>query len=769
MKLYIAEKKEVATAISVALNGSLEDGLYLLPNGDKITWLSGHFLRLSDPEEIDECYTKWSLDDLPMSYPIQLQAIEGREHRLQDVIDHIKVADELVNAGDPDPEGQRLVDEVIEYAGVDKPTYRVLINDNSPTAICKSIDKMEDNANYHGLSQSALARAVGDQRYGYNLTRAYTLLAQQKGHAGVLSVGRVQTPILGLIVRRDEAIESHIATYYYTITADLLLPENPVNNRTELALTAQYQVKESDPIDEKKRIIDEAFAKQVADDVSEQSVRVKSVETKQHKESVPLPYNLLALQADAAEKFGYKPKQVLEMTQTLRDKYQAITYNRSDCRYLNDERHEEAGELLAALSAQFEQAKNADTTLKSKAFNSKKVTAHHAIIPTLSVPEKLDEPLKNIYNLVVNQYIAQFYPPRIVDKTKAIFEIAGHLFSANGSKEISPGWTVVLNPKADKEDANLITLSELLKDDSGTVIASKAGKKKTQPPKRYTISTLLKDIASAAKYVTDPRIKELLLDKDADKDDEKGGIGTPATRDNHIETLFVREYVKEDGKNVISTELGRQLIAALPEFATTPDMTALWHEKQKEIEVGKLDIQSLFDDIDTAIAEEIARVIQEGLAIKTDAPKCPNCKHGHLQKREGKNGVFWGCTGYPVCKSAYPNINDKPDFSERTERTEDYPCPTCKEGHLQQRKGKNGVFWGCDAFPNCTATFPNNDGKPNLSYEKPKVSSEYHCPKCESGLIRRPAKKGKNKFWWGCSNFPKCDYRTFDNDGQPKK
>lgn len=715
MKLYIAEKNEVATAISVALNGTFEDGLYLLPNGDKVTWLSGHFLRLSDPEEIDERYNQWSLTDLPMNYPIELKPIESKEQRLQTVIDHIKAADELINAGDPDPEGQRLVDEVIEYAGVDKPAYRVLINDNSPAAVRKSIDKMEENTNYHGLSQAALARAVGDQRYGYNLTRSYTLLAQQKGYTGVLSVGRVQTPILGLIVRRDETIESHKAAYYYAITADLLLPENPVNNRAELALTAQYKVTDSDPTDEKNRIIDETFAKQVADAVNGQSVRVSSVETKQHKEAAPLPYNLLALQADAAAKFGYKPKKVLEITQTLRDKHQAITYNRSDCRYLNDERHEEAGDLLAAL-AQFEQAKNADATLKSKAFNSKKVTAHHAIIPTLSVPEKLDEELKNIYDLVVNQYIAQFYPPRIVDKTKAIFEIAGHFFTANGSKEISPGWTVVL--KADKSPA-ITALGDLLKDDSGNVTTAKAEQKKTQPPKRYTISTLLNDIASAAKYVTDPRIKELLLDKDADKDDEKGGIGTPATRDNHIETLFGREYVKEDGKNVISTELGRQLIAALPEFATTPDMTALWHEKQKEIEAGKLDIQSLLDDIDTAIAEEIARVTTAGITIETNAAKCPNCEHGYLQQRKSERGKFWGCTGYPDCKT----------------------------------------------------TFPDKSGKPDLN-AKPKsaaVSEEHKCPQCEKGLIRRPSKNDKKKFWWGCSGFPKCKYTTFDTNGKPRQ
>jgi DNA topoisomerase type IA central domain protein len=728
MKLYIAEKREVAAAISDALGGSLQDGLFVLPDGDKVTWLSGHLLRLVDPEECDERYKKWQLDDMPLDWPIRTVPLDNHADRLTKIIGWIRAADELVNAGDPDPEGQRLVDEVIEYANVQKPVWRVLINDNNAPAIKKAVAAMADNTAYAGLSQSALARAVGDQRYGYNLTRTYTLLARQKGYAGVLSVGRVQTPILGLIVRRDRQIESHQAAHYFVVRAAINLPENTVSARASMQVETRYQVADGDPVDEKGRLNDQAFAENIASAVNGQRAQVVNIDTKREEVAPPLPYNLLALQAEAAAKFNLTPKEVLEITQALRDKHRAITYNRSDCRYLNDERHEDAPTLLSALEQRFATAAHADATLRSKAFNSQKVTAHHAIIPTENVPatDALDVREEQVYNLIAEQYIAQFYSPRVLEKSKALFEVAGYIFVATSTTEISPGWRTVIgdsidaqdNKDGDQENSDSATpLAELVKDDSGNISDAAALAKQTKPPKRYTMSTLLKDLASVAKYVSDPRIKALLLDKDADKADEKGGIGTPATRDSHIDTLFTRNYVAKQGKDIISTDLGRQLIDALPDFATTPDMTALWHEKQKKIEAGELTMQALLSEVEQSVTDEISRVKRDGLDIKVDLPPCPNCADGHLRQRTSESGKFWGCTNYPDCK----------------------------------------------------ATFPDKRGKPDLdAKKKTTVSSEHLCPQCGKGLIRRPSAKDKKKFWWSCSGFPDCKYTTFDNNGKPK-
>jgi DNA topoisomerase-3 len=234
------------------------------------------------------------------------------------------------------------------------------------------------------------------------------------------------------------------------------------------------------------------------------------------------------------------------------------------------------------------------------------------------------------------------------------------------------------------------------------------------------MATLLKDLARVAKYVTDPKIRSLLLSKDDDKQDEAGGIGTAATRDSHIETLFKRGFLIEQGKTIAATALGRQFHDALPDFAVKPDLTALWHEQQRRIEAGELPYTALIASVDETIAAEVARIKANGLAVETSAPACPVCGKGHLRKRQGKT-----------------------------------------------KDGKTTVFWGCAAYPECKAAYPDKRGKPDLSPPKPPELSEHKCPDCGKPLIRRPAKK-KGVFWWGCSGFPGCSYRAFDNNGKPQ-
>ena len=778
MRLYIAEKKDVATAIAQALGCQSPPSGAAYPVGhDRVTWLWGHVLKLSDPEDHNDAYKQWALTSLPMDWPVSYLPEARHKDHLKAVLALAKEADELVNAGDPDPEGQRLVDEVIEYGQLTgKPVKRVLINDNNAPAILKAIEQMEDNQTYHGLSMSALARAVCDQRYGYNLTRCYTLLGRQKGYDGVLSVGRVQTPILGLVVARDRAHEAHEKQAYYVVQALMDIESK------SLTAQATYLPKDTDPMDEKKRLIDETFAASIVEAVYQKEAAIISVETVDKKRAAPLPYNLLALQADAAGKWKYSPKKVLEITQRLRDEHKAITYNRSDCRYLNEERHVEAGELLIALAHSYgELANNAQPTLKSKAFNSDKVTAHHAIIPTLSVPvlDKLSQEERRIYDWIARSYIAQFYPPETYRATTVLFECEGYTFKATGRVDVAPGWIVLYSQSKDgqsgedepKDHNERVNLESLTTDDPAQVQEAQVDKKFTQPLPRYTMKTLLKDLTRVSKYVTDPAVKALLLDKDADKQDEAGGIGTPATRDSHIETLFTRFYVEEKGKALISTVIGREFHDALPDFAVKPDLTALWHEKQKQIEAGTLDYQSLITEVDQAIAAEIQRVKGVGLNITVQGEVCPTCQQGVLKKRQGKKGAFWGCNRYPDCNSTFPDQKGQPDLTPRdkVEASTDHACPVCEKGFLQPRKGKKGPFWGCNAYPNCKTTFPDADGKPDLTpREKIEASSEHHCPQCQKPMARRPSKKKPGNYWWSCTGFPTCKTIAFDHNGVPE-
>jgi DNA topoisomerase-3 len=714
MRLYIAEKKETAMSISVALGGpSVPDGICFDLGDEQVVWLSGHLLRLRKPEEHNEAYQQWSLDYLPMDWPISYIPQDNHREHLADIIALARSADELVNAGEPDPEGQRLVDEVIEYAGLDKPVMRILINDNNPAAILRASLSMRSNNHYRGMSLSALARAVCDQHYGFNLTRAYTLLARKQGYVGVLSVGRVQTPILGLIVARDKAHDEYRSHSYQIIQATIEVQGKKVN--------AFYQTKAGDLLDPSQHLIDEFFANQLVSEINNAPVKIESVTIQEQKIAPPLPHSLLSLQAEAAGKYGYSPRQVLEATQRLRDVFKAVTYNRSDCRYLSADRYREATVLIEKLKASIPEAALCDSHRKSEAFNSDKVGAHHAIIPTGSVPDlaKLSEQEQRIYRLITLAYLAQFYPEEKVRVSKVLFSIAGHSFEASGKVNVDRGWRAIMDGDKGTDSLESIApdnLESITHFDRGKLLSAKVISKQTLPPKHYTMKTLLLDLTRVTDYVTDPAIKRLLLEQAANTPGESGGIGTPGTRHGHIETLFSRAYIEERDGQVVSTSIGREFHDALPAFAVKPDLTALWHEKQRLIESGEMDYQALIDEVDAIIADEIARVKVQGLNLHVSTVTCPVCNQGHLKLRQNQQKV---------------------------------------------------PFWGCSRYPTCKATFSDVKGKPLLEEPKAVISPEHHCPNCDAGLIRRPAKK-EGVFWWGCSQYPTCDYRAFDRDGLPE-
>ncbi|PWQ97860.1 DNA topoisomerase [Leucothrix pacifica] len=659
MRLYIAEKKETAMSISVALGGpSVPDGICFDIGDEKVTWLSGHLLRLRKPEEHDEAYQKWSLDYLPMEWPISYTPQDQHREHLTEIIDLARSAEELVNAGEPDPEGQRLVDEVIEYARLDKPVLRILINDNNPAAILRASLSMGSNNLYRGMSLSALARAVCDQHYGFNLTRAYTLLARKQGYVGMLSVGRVQTPILGLIVARDKAHDEYRPYQYQSVEATIEVQGKQ--------LTARYIPKAGDLVDPSQRLIDASFADQLVAELSNAPVKIDAVTTQEHKVAPPLPHSLLSLQAEAAGKFGYAPRVVLEITQRLRDQYKAITYNRSDCRYLSAERYREASVLLDKLKTAFPEAEVCDSQRRSAAFDSDKVAAHHAIIPTVSVPDvgQLSGAELRIYKLISSAYMAQFYPEQRLRVTEINVRIGDHAFKTLGKVAVDQGWRAITDwdEASDRfEDIPENNLELITHFDRGKLLSIKTNTQQTLPPPRYTMKTLLLDLTRVANYVTDPEIKRLLLEKDATQHGESVGIGTPGTRHGHIETLFSREYIEERDGVVISTSIGREFHDALPAFAVKPDLTALWHQKQRLIESGLLDYQELIDEVDGIIADEIERVKAQGLDLHVNTLSCPVCAKGHLVLRQNKQKTpFWGCSEFPKCRATYSDVKGKP-------------------------------------------------------------------------------------------------------------
>ncbi|MFG0772620.1 DNA topoisomerase III [Vibrio plantisponsor] len=589
-RLFIAEKPSLGRAIADALPKphKKDQGFIRCANGDVVTWCIGHLLEQVEPDAYDERYKKWNLADLPIvPEQWQLRPRKTASKQLAVVKKLIKEHNEIIHAGDPDREGQLLVDEVIDYCKVASnkkaSIQRLLISDLNLPAVKRALSSMRSNREFIPLSVSALARSRADWLYGMNMSRAYTLLGQKAGYQGVLSVGRVQTPILGLVVRRDEEIENFIPRDYFTLHA--LIPYQDGNGAFDIR--ARWKPSEACKPwqDEEGRVLNRKLVENVAQRIAGQPAKVVESEQNQTKQSAPLPYSLSALQIDAAKRYGMSAQQVLDTCQSLYEKHKLITYPRSDCRYLPKEHFAQAGSVVDAISNNAKElvsaVSGANLSLKSKAWNDAKVDAHHAIIPTpkqASVNALSSYEMK-VYQLIARQYLMQFYPHAVYAEAKLVFDIAGGTFIASGRQLVSAGWKA-LTGKSDEQDDGVDTVPPLA---VGTELICREGEikdRKTEPPKYFTEATLLQAMTGIARFVEDKELKKILRETD--------GLGTEATRAGILDTLFKRQLLKRDGKIIRSTPAGRGLIHALPSESTYPDMTAHWeHQLQAMAERGQ--------------------------------------------------------------------------------------------------------------------------------------------------------------------------------------
>ncbi len=768
--LIIAEKPELARAIFDALGGGSKKEGYYFCGGDIITWCFGHMLQLYNPEDYDPALAKWSLAHLPMAFsPVRKKPVARSKEQLLVIARLLKEAKIVVNAGDPDPEGQLLVDEILRHYDYKGQVKRVLINDNNPALIRKAFANLRDNAEFAGLSAAAEARQIADQLFGFNMTRLYTLAARKEGFSGVLSVGRVQTPILGLVVRRDREHADHKPVHYHTIKGDFAFGETRV--------TAAYQVKADDPQDEKGRLNDADRAAAIAQSLSGRPVRVESVVTERRETPPPLPYNLLKLQADAARLHGMTPDKVKDITQALREKYRLITYNRSDSQYLSDEQHADAAAVLEAVGAVVPNlllGHAPDPARKSRAFDSSKVTAHHAVIPTCATAagKALAGDEAKIYALIARAYVAQFMPDCVHESTRITLAVGDAVFVHSGRKEIAPGWKALygsdLEPDDGEEgdDSGIATFAE---GDAGECLSCRAEQAATSPKPLYSTATLLEDLTRVAHYARDDRIRALLLEKDKGKAGEHGGIGTPATRDAILKTLMDRGYLELSGKGkaqkIVSTQAGRDIYDALPDVVKHPDMTALWHEQQLGIERGEMTVEAFLGELNRHIAEEVAKVTEKGLELAVEKHPCPECGRPML-RRKGVKNHFWGCSAFPECRVILPDEDGRPGVAalQIVPGDSGVVCPDCGKP-MRLRKNATRPFYGCTGFPHCKKILSAVDGKPVYDHERPITSELHKCSACGQGLKRRPGKNGT--YFWGCSAFPQCRRVYPDLDGKP--
>ncbi|OOH91824.1 DNA topoisomerase III [Pasteurellaceae bacterium 15-036681] len=602
MRLFIAEKPSLGRAIADVLPKphTRGDGFIQCGEGNTVTWCIGHLLEQAEPDAYDERFKMWRMEHLPI-VPEQWKLIPKKETLKQfKVVERlVKQADILINAGDPDREGQLLVDEVFGYLNLPmerrNQIQRCLISDLNPSAVQKAITKLQSNRDFIPLATSALARARADWLYGINMTRAYTLQGRWAGYKGVLSVGRVQTPVLGLIVRRDLEIENFVPKDYFEVFANIIVPE------TQERFKAQWQPSKAceDYQDEDGRVLSRGLAENVVKRIENQPATVTEYQDKMEKEGAPLPYSLSALQIDAARRYGLSAQAVLDICQKLYETHKLITYPRSDNRYLPNEHYADRLKVMGAIAHHLteyaEKPEVVDPNIKNRCWNDSKVEAHHAIIPTSRQGNiNLTENERRIYQLIARQYLMQFCPDAEYRKSKISLNIAGGNFVAQARNLIIAGWKALLG-KEDSDEVLEPLLPVVKKDQQLLCENGEIQSKKTQPPRYFTDATLLSAMTGIARFVQDKQLKKVLRETD--------GLGTEATRAGIIELLFKRGFLIKKGRNIQSTEAGRTLILALPESATLPDMTAHWEMQLTDISRKQASYQQFMADLNLRLPE----------------------------------------------------------------------------------------------------------------------------------------------------------------------
>lgn len=640
MKLYIAEKPSLARAIAdtFAKPQKKADGYIQLQNGDCITWCIGHLLEQAEPDAYDPAYKKWQLQHLPIiPEQWQLKPKSKTRKQLNVIKGLIKKAQQIIHAGDPDREGQLLVDQVIDYLGTSSAkkadVQRCLISDMNPAAVKRAIAQLRSNKEFAALSISALARSRADWLYGINMTRAYTIQGQKVGYKGVLSVGRVQTPVVGLVVRRDQEIEAFKPKPFYKVMAHLQTIDKQL-------FTAEWKPSEAcQPfMDEEGRILSKKLAENVQARIVNRPATVRKLDKKLKKQSPPLPYSLSTLQIDAGKRYGLSAQQVLDGCQELYEKQKLITYPRSDCRHLPLEHFSRAKHVVAAIKASAscmaQAADDANVQLKSAAWNDAKVSAHHAIIPTEKKMDisRLDKRQQQLYELISRQYLCQFYPKHEYVDTRAEIIIEGGLFVASARNSQVDGWKILF-PSRKKSDDHPQMLPPINSGDELHCQHAELLDRETQAPKHFTDATLLAAMTGISRYVSSPDIRKILKETD--------GLGTEATRAGIIELLFKRDYLSRQGKEIHATAAGKGLIHSLPEAASLPDMTAEWEATLNAISLRKSQYNHfmlpLLESLQCLIAhskENLPSALQGVVSRQSKTSKFSKKRRSYTKKRK---------------------------------------------------------------------------------------------------------------------------------------
>ena len=781
MRLFIAEKPSVGRELSQVLpnpKGAKRYDGYIVQGDNVITWAFGHMLEQVEPGEYDDKYKFWKFDFLPIlptAWKLKVKSSSAKQFKV--ISGLIQKATTIVNAGDPDREGQLLIDEMLDYLGNTKPVERILLNALDEKSIRYALEHMQDNRKYQPLKDSALARSRADWLMGMNLSRAYTLEQQHMGKKVTFPIGRVKTPTLALVVRRERELQNFVPVEYYVLQVQY--------GHDKGDFWATWKPKDTQQgLDSDGHMLDQTILNDLRDRLMQAPEgTISLVEKKKKKEGQRLPFSLSSLQIVAGKLYNYTPQEVLDIAQKLYEK-KYTSYPRSDCEYLPVNQHSDGKAILSNLVNMGHKelarwAKEANPTIKSRAWNDSKVTAHHAIIPTtVRCPlHTLSKEEQNIYFLIAQAYIAQFYQEHVYEHTRIEVTHQEELFSTTGRVVIELGWKALYKKVKSTEESEENqedeekSLPAVRKGDAITAQDSKVDQRKTKPPSRFTSATLVQAMKEIHKYVKDEELKKQLKDV--------SGIGTEATRATIIEDLIHNKknpFLTEEGKKktLIPTESAYALVDALPDSLLYPDATAQWEERLAKMSEGNEAIDVFLDDQTRFVMQLIEEVKQR--VRNTPKVSMPKSESGH--KRSG--------------------VKRNPSAEQSTGRA----CPKCKTGELLLRKGKFGEFYGCSGFPTCKYTEnmssseenmtgaressivkantvpmakvarsqrPREEGVPPIPMSNGKVlddtHKEYTCPRCKKGYLIQYELQPEPV--WKCSEGQACRTSCADVDGKP--
>ena len=665
MKVCIAEKPSVAREIAEVLGATKKMNGYIEGNGYQVTWTFGHLCTLKEPNDYSDNWKRWSLASLPMIPPrfgIKLISNPTYEQQFKTIEELMQNAEMVINCGDAGQEGELIQRWVMQKAGCKCPVYRLWISSLTEEAIREGFQHLKEQSDFTKLYEAGLSRAIGDWLLGMNATRLYTLRYGQNRQ--VLSIGRVQTPTLALIVNRQAEIDNFKPEPYWEL-------KTVYRNTTFSVTKGKFTKKEEG----------EAFL----EIVRQKEFTVTDISEKKGKEYAPRLFDLTSLQVECNKKFAFTADDTLKLIQSLYEK-KVTTYPRVDTTFLSDDIYPKVPNTLNGLVDYIDLTASllkAKIRKDKRVFDNSKVTDHHAIIPTGVPARNLTDNERKVYDLVVRRFIAAFYPDCEISTTTVLGKVDKVDFKVTGKQILKPGWRVVFGAEQKDSDAEPSdeegVLPDFVKGESGPHKPT-LGEKWTQPPKPYTEATLLRAMETAGKLVDNDELRDAL---------KENGIGRPSTRAAIIETLFKRNYIRKERKNLFPTATGVELIDTIQEeLLKSAELTGLWEKKLRQIERGTYEARTFLEELKLMVHQVVINVLSDQtgrtITIEQAAPEKPQAE----KEPKGK-------------KTRKPRAKKEKTAGQPESTTVPVKpvCPICKKGSILRGK----TAYGCSEYKDgCT-------------------------------------------------------------------